>query len=66
MQLGEGVPDSRKGLFPSHSTAVAKFLKGCVGCSVGGASTDQCMHARSHITLQARSEADVAPAHILK
>lgn len=28
--LGEGVPESKKGLFPSHSAAVAKFLKGCV------------------------------------
>jgi hypothetical protein len=26
--LGEGVPESKKGLFPSHSAAVAKFLKG--------------------------------------
>lgn len=28
--LGEGVPDAKKGLFPSHSAAVAKFLKGSV------------------------------------
>lgn len=28
--LGEGVPESKKGLFPSHSAAVAKFLKGLV------------------------------------
>ncbi|KAK4693655.1 hypothetical protein P7C70_g8884, partial [Phenoliferia sp. Uapishka_3] len=46
--LGEGVPDSKKGVFPSQSTAVAKFLKGY------------------HISLQARSDADVTPAHIKK
>jgi hypothetical protein len=26
--LGEGVPDARKGLFPSHSAAIAKHLSG--------------------------------------
>jgi hypothetical protein len=26
--LGEGVPDARKGFFPSHSAAVAKHLSG--------------------------------------
>lgn len=26
--MGEGVPESKKGLYPSHSAAVAKFLKG--------------------------------------
>lgn len=47
-QLGEGVPESKKGTFPGQSVAVAKFLKGY------------------HVSLQARSEADVEPAHILK
>ena len=27
-QLGEGVPEGKKGTFPSQSAAVAKFLKG--------------------------------------
>lgn len=31
-QLGDGVPVGKKGLFPSHSAAVAKFLKGCAPC----------------------------------
>lgn len=30
LQLGEGVPDSKKGMFPTHSTAIGKFLKGFV------------------------------------
>lgn len=35
--LGEGVPESKKGLFPSHSAAVAKFLKGCVSSAPASA-----------------------------
>lgn len=42
------MPESQRGLFPSHSTAVAKFLKGF------------------HIAINARSDADVSPSHILQ
>jgi len=47
-QLGEGVPDQRKGLFPTHTAAVSAQLRG------------------AHVTIQARSDADVARSHILK
>ncbi|KPV75271.1 uncharacterized protein RHOBADRAFT_53268 [Rhodotorula graminis WP1] len=46
--LGEGVPDQRKGLFPTHTAAVSAQLRG------------------AHVTIQARSDADVSPSHILK
>lgn len=48
VQMGEGVADSRKGLFSTHAATIAKTLKG------------------AHVTLQARSEADVDPALIRK
>ncbi|KAG9084727.1 hypothetical protein FS749_005003, partial [Ceratobasidium sp. UAMH 11750] len=45
---GDGVPESRKGLFHTHSSAVAAFLKG------------------THVVVNARNEADVSPALIMK
>ncbi len=45
---GEGVPESRKGLFASHAAEVARFFR------------------TAHVTVQARTEADVEPALILR
>lgn len=45
---GEGVPENRKGLFASHSAAVADYFK------------------VYHVSIQARSDDDIAPALILR
>ncbi|KAF9133959.1 hypothetical protein BGX30_012094 [Mortierella sp. GBA39] len=45
---GDGVPESKKGLFNSHLADVSNFLKGY------------------HLQINARCEADVTPAQILK
>ncbi|KAI1312244.1 hypothetical protein EDD11_003044 [Mortierella claussenii] len=45
---GDGVPESKKGLFNSHLADVAQFLKGY------------------HLQINARNEADVTPAQIMK
>ncbi|KAG0260499.1 hypothetical protein BG011_001868 [Mortierella polycephala] len=45
---GDGVPESKKGLFNSHLADVSLFLKGY------------------HLQINARSEADVTPAQIMK
>ncbi|KAK3843474.1 MAG: hypothetical protein J3R72DRAFT_440908 [Linnemannia gamsii] len=45
---GDGVPESKKGLFNSHLVDVSNFLKGY------------------HLQINARCEADVTPAQILK
>ncbi|KAH9807435.1 hypothetical protein DFH28DRAFT_863794, partial [Melampsora americana] len=45
---GDVVPESRKGLFHSHTSTVGQFLKGY------------------HVQINARSEADVEPQHILQ
>ncbi|PKI83088.1 hypothetical protein MVES_003107 [Malassezia vespertilionis] len=46
--LGEGVPEMRKGLFPSHCASVADYFKAY------------------HVTIQARTEADIEPAAIMR
>ncbi|KAF9100950.1 hypothetical protein BGX29_006123 [Mortierella sp. GBA35] len=45
---GDGVPESKKGLFNSHLADVSQFLKGY------------------HLQINARNEADVTPAQIMK
>ncbi|CDS81937.1 related to Drebrin F [Sporisorium scitamineum] len=45
---GEGVPENRKGLFATHSSAVAQYLKAY------------------HVSINARSEADVDPKLIMR
>ncbi|KAK3845409.1 MAG: hypothetical protein J3R72DRAFT_29380 [Linnemannia gamsii] len=45
---GDGVPESKKGLFNSHLNDVSNFLKGY------------------HLQINARNEADVTPAQIMK
>ncbi|KAF9134510.1 hypothetical protein BGW39_006775 [Mortierella sp. 14UC] len=45
---GDGVPESKKGLFNSHLADVSNFLKGY------------------HLQINARNEADVTPAQIMK
>ena len=45
---GDGVPESKKGLFPSHAAAVADYFKAY------------------HVSIQARDDADLAPAAIMR
>ncbi|PWZ03488.1 hypothetical protein BCV70DRAFT_155405 [Testicularia cyperi] len=45
---GEGVPENRKGLFATHSSAVAQYLKAY------------------HVSINARSEADVDPKLVVR
>jgi hypothetical protein len=57
---------SKKGLFPSHSASVAKFLKGSFFPPRSRRFRTQADERRYHVSIQARSENDVVPSQILK
>ncbi|KAG9069381.1 rab32, member RAS oncoprotein [Linnemannia hyalina] len=72
---GDGVPESKKGLFNSHLTDVSQFLKvkpktDKAFSSIYAQSDDQTHNDKAiggyHLQINARNEADVTPAQIMK